>query len=152
MKHVGEGPAFSSYLDGADPASCGLGSSRSILELAGRLISRPLCRSTAVGKLDNNAAILEIVDQLVDLLLKFNEKHWCATLKDSADRMRSPWSTTQAAGIEILKSSFGGMGSINDINFLVEEEPEGGPTASKANDKFQKLTTRLWEYLQDHGD
>ncbi len=30
-------------LDGADPASCGLGSSRSILELAGRLISMPLC-------------------------------------------------------------------------------------------------------------
>jgi len=29
-------------LDGADPASCGLGLSRSILELAGRLISRPL--------------------------------------------------------------------------------------------------------------
>ena len=29
-------------LDGADPASCGAGSPRSILELAGRLISRPL--------------------------------------------------------------------------------------------------------------
>jgi hypothetical protein len=28
-------------LDGADPASCGLGLSSSILELAGRLISRP---------------------------------------------------------------------------------------------------------------
>jgi len=34
--------AAAKQLDGADPASCGLGSSRSILELAGRLISRPL--------------------------------------------------------------------------------------------------------------
>src|SRR3972149_7975723 len=33
---------FTQSLDGADPASCGLGSSRSILELAGRLISSPL--------------------------------------------------------------------------------------------------------------
>ena len=38
------GGAALSYdqLDGADPASCGLGSSRSILELAGRLVSTPL--------------------------------------------------------------------------------------------------------------
>src|SRR3990170_6268873 len=38
------GGATLSYnqLAGADPASCGAGSSRSILELAGRLISRPL--------------------------------------------------------------------------------------------------------------
>ena len=36
------GFAAAQQLDGADPASCGLGLSRSILELAGRLISRPL--------------------------------------------------------------------------------------------------------------
>ena len=37
-------------LDGADPASCGLGSSRSILELAGRLISRPFGRTSRSQK------------------------------------------------------------------------------------------------------
>ena len=111
-----------------------------------------LYRNIAVGNLDIYADILEIVDQIVDLLLKFNKTHWSATLVDAAERIRSPWSTTQAAGIDILRSSFGGMGSINDINFLVEDEPEGGPSASKANAEFQRLTTRLWKYLHEHGD
>jgi hypothetical protein len=102
--------------------------------------------------MDVHADILETVDQMVELLLRFNETHWSATLKDAADRIRSPLSTTQAAGIDILKSSFGGMGSINDIYFLVEKEPEGGPSASKANAEFQELTNQLWTYLHEHGD
>jgi hypothetical protein len=101
---------------------------------------------------DKYGGILEIVDQMVDLLIKFNKLHWAETLKDAADRIRSPWSTSHAAGIDILKSSFGGMGSINDIYFLDENEPEGGPIASKANTQFQRLTNRLWQSLQKHDD
>ncbi len=49
--------------------------------------------------------IASILERISLLLRAANEDRWCQVVADALARVRSPWSTTQAAGLSIIRLS-----------------------------------------------
>lgn len=57
------------------------------------------------------SALRSVVDELVDLLDDAGETHW----RDRFNKARSQLDRDDARAFELITSSFGGMGSFNDL-------------------------------------
>ena len=83
---------------------------------------------------------------IVALLRSENEQHWSQYIADCRNRLVA----SDYSGIEKLLSSYGGMGSFNDL-VLGYSEAAGGwrPEARELNDKLNLLRSRAYELAQD---
>lgn len=70
----------------------------------------------------NLAKLAEILDEATAILRQHQIQHWAAWLARDAQLIRNK----DFYGIENLRSAFGGMGSLNDLNLAVRhpDNPE----------------------------
>ena len=94
-------------------------------------------------------AIVATISELTDLLRAANEASWVGHLDDAAARLKRPEATSREAGLDLLLSLYGGMGSLNDLVFSTYSSnlPEGY-TEQRANREFRALKLRLYEQIQ----
>lgn len=92
--------------------------------------------------------VATVLDRMTDLLRAASEDRWVRVVADATGRVLSPWSTTQAAGLDIIRSFFGGMGSLQDLVFSEEagNVPEGY-SPSDANARFQSDLHQLYKLI-----
>lgn len=92
--------------------------------------------------------IASILERMSLLLRAANEDRWYEVVADALARVRSPWSTTQAAGLSIIRSFFGGMGSLQDLVFSEKagNVPEGY-SPSDTNAQFQSDLHDLYKLI-----
>jgi len=92
--------------------------------------------------------IASILDRMAGLLREANEDRWAEVVDDASSRILSPWSTTKSAGIDIIRSFFRGMGSLNDLFF---SEQAGnlpiGHSPDDSNAQFQRDMQDLYKLI-----
>ncbi|HKQ83812.1 MAG TPA: hypothetical protein VJS42_16585 [Steroidobacteraceae bacterium] len=83
---------------------------------------------------------------IVALLRADNEQHWSRYVDDCRNRMLAP----DYSGVEKLLSSYGGMGSFNDVVIGYSESDKGWKAnAKKLNENLNLLRTQAYELAQD---
>lgn len=89
--------------------------------------------------------VAAILERMTSLLRAAKEDRWVEVVSDASSRVLSPWSTTQEAGIDIIRSLFGGMGALQDLVFSEEAHnvPEGY-SPEEANAQFQSDLHELY--------
>ncbi len=93
--------------------------------------------------------VASILERMTSLLRSAKEDRWVEVVADASSRVLSPWSTTQAAGLDIIRSFFGGMGSLQDLVFSEEAGniPQGY-SPDEANARFQTHLHELYGLIQ----
>ena len=93
--------------------------------------------------------IASILERMTSLLRAAYEERWVEVVTDASSRVLSPWSTTRAAGLEIIRGFFGGMGSLQDLVFSDEAGniPEGY-SPEEANARFQEDLQNLYRLIE----
>lgn len=93
--------------------------------------------------------VASILERMTSLLRSAKEDRWVEVVADASSRVLSPWSTTQAAGLDIIRSFFGGMGSLQDLVFSEEAGniPQGY-SPDEANARFQAHLHELYGLIQ----
>ena len=93
--------------------------------------------------------VASILERMISLLRGAREDRWVEVVTDASSRVLSPWSTTQAAGLDIIRTFFGGMGSLQDLVFSEEAGniPEGY-SPDEANARFQTHLHELYRLIK----
>ena len=79
-----------------------------------------------------------LLERLIRLLRPAKQDRWVEIVADASERVLSPLPTTKAAGLDIVRSFFGGMGSLQDLVFSEEAgNIPDGYSAAEANNRFQ---------------
>lgn len=94
--------------------------------------------------------IAAILDRISAMLRASDKTGWADQVDDASQRILSPWLTTRAAGIDIIRNFFGGMGSLQDLVFTEEggNLPEG-LAEREANEIFRREMEALYAATHD---
>ena len=84
--------------------------------------------------------------EIVGLLRSEDERHWSQYINDCRSRLVA----SDYSGVDKLLSSYGGMGSFNDL-VLGYSEAAGGwmPQAKELNAKLDLLRSKAYDLAQD---
>ncbi len=88
--------------------------------------------------------LVAVLDDIIAILEADDETHWCSWMKRAKARLIN----SDYSGIEYLLSSYGGMGSFNDLvigQTLINDEFAWKPDYQQLNDKLHHLRGQAYE-------
>ena len=91
--------------------------------------------------------LISVLEKLISLLESDNEKHWSTWLTNSKLRIEG----SDFSGIELLLSSYGGMGSFNDLiicQIVNNGKIEFTKDYSDKNEELNKLRSKAWKLAE----
>jgi hypothetical protein len=109
-----------------------------ISRLKGGRVTETIPLHVQTGPVLDYERIEALLERLIRLLRPAKQDRWVEIVADASKRILSPLPTTEAAGLDIVRSFFGGMGSLQDLVFSEEAgNIPDGYSAAEANDRFQ---------------